>query len=210
MPSYRHHEMGDLIVHINVKFPDSLSPELLAPLESILPPRPELPTFPENIHVDEHVELVEASDRKKAGGGHHGDDAMDEDDDGQGGGPQVQCAKYVFPLSPHRFSLLSRSSCLTSAFSSSALTASRSSPSNISTLTTSTSPPSSSIVDSIPPFSSCSALHFSPFPFPFTLAFALPPFFETHRETLSRTVLTRPPSALRRSWFERRLNGDYS
>ncbi|NXD32449.1 MAS5 protein, partial [Spelaeornis formosus] len=39
MPSYRHHELGDLVVQINVKFPDSLDPAALAPLESILPPR---------------------------------------------------------------------------------------------------------------------------------------------------------------------------
>jgi len=90
MPSYRHHEMGDLIVHLNVKFPDSLDPEALGPLESILPPRPDQPTFPENIHIDEHVEMVDAADRKSRS--QMDPDAMDEDDE-QGGGPQVQCAK---------------------------------------------------------------------------------------------------------------------
>ena len=91
MPSYRNHDMGDLIVHLTVKFPDHLDPESLAPLESILPPRPEQPTFPENIHLDEHVEMVDAGDRKTRS---MDPDAMDEDDE-QGGGPQVQCAKYV-------------------------------------------------------------------------------------------------------------------
>ncbi|ORY89346.1 putative YDJ1-mitochondrial and ER import protein [Leucosporidium creatinivorum] len=89
MPSYRHHEMGDLIVHLSVKFPDSLDPEALGPLESILPPRPEQPTYPENIHLDEHVEMVDAADRKSRS--QMDPDAMDEDDE-QGGGPQVQCA----------------------------------------------------------------------------------------------------------------------
>ena len=92
MPSYRNHDMGDLIVQINVKFPDKLDPELLGPLESILPPRPALPEFPKEIHIDEHVEMVDADERRTRSG-RGGDDAMDEDD--EAGGPQVQCAKYV-------------------------------------------------------------------------------------------------------------------
>lgn len=94
MPSHRHHELGDLVVQINVKFPDSLDPAALAPLESILPPRPELPKFPKNIHVDE-VPMVDVADRRtKSGLGSnpHGDDAMDTDEEG-GAGPQVQCAQ---------------------------------------------------------------------------------------------------------------------
>ncbi|GAA5962620.1 hypothetical protein JCM8115_002147, partial [Rhodotorula mucilaginosa] len=96
MPSHRHHEMGDLVVQINVKFPDSLDPATLAPLEAILPPRPELPTYPENVHVDE-VAMVDPSERRTksglgSGGAHqHGDDAMDTDEEGNG--PQVQCAQ---------------------------------------------------------------------------------------------------------------------
>lgn len=89
MPSHRHHEMGDLIVQINVKFPDHIDPEQLGPLETILPPRRELPTFPDNIHIDEHVELLEASERKARSADPN---AMDEDDE-EGGGPQVQCAQ---------------------------------------------------------------------------------------------------------------------
>lgn len=81
--------MGDLIVQINVKFPESLDPETLGPLESILPPRPELPTFPDNIHVDDHVELHEASERKARAADPN---AMDEDDE-ESGGPQVQCGQ---------------------------------------------------------------------------------------------------------------------
>lgn len=96
MPAHRHHDMGDLIVQINVTFPEKLDPTLLAPLEQILPPRPEQPQYPKNIHIDE-VDMVDASERRtKSGmgnGGHSHGDAMDTDDeDGQGGGPQVQCA----------------------------------------------------------------------------------------------------------------------
>ncbi|GAA6000106.1 hypothetical protein JCM10207_006054 [Rhodosporidiobolus poonsookiae] len=95
MPSYRHHEMGDLVVQIAVKFPESLDPAALAPLESILPPRPDLPTYPKEIHVDEIEHMFDASERRsKSGAGAGGyDEAMDTDDEeGQGGGPQVQCA----------------------------------------------------------------------------------------------------------------------
>ncbi|GAA5940439.1 hypothetical protein JCM3775_005092 [Rhodotorula graminis] len=92
MPSHRHHEMGDLIVHINVKFPDSLDPAALEPLEHILPARPVLPTFGKDVHVDE-VDMVDAADRRtKSGhgqGGAYDDDQMDTDD--EGAGPQVQC-----------------------------------------------------------------------------------------------------------------------
>ncbi|BGP24958.1 DnaJ family protein [Rhodotorula toruloides] len=94
MPSYRHHELGDLVVQINVKFPDSLDPAAVAPLENILPPRPDLPTYPPNVHVDE-VEMTDASERRTksglGGNGGFGDDAMDTDEEG-GAGPQVQCA----------------------------------------------------------------------------------------------------------------------
>ncbi|KAI5475158.1 DnaJ family protein [Pseudohyphozyma bogoriensis] len=89
MPSYRHHEMGDLIVQLNVKFPDSLDAEKLGPLESILPPRPDQPTYPKEIHIDEDVEMVDADERRTRSG--RGEDMMDEDDE-QAGGPQVQCA----------------------------------------------------------------------------------------------------------------------
>jgi len=96
MPSYRHHEMGDLYIQFNVIFPDSLDAAALAPLETILPSRPEVPTYPAEIHVDDHLELQDAAERRggRAAGGATSEDAMDEDDE-QGGGPQVQCAKYV-------------------------------------------------------------------------------------------------------------------
>lgn len=84
--------MGDLIVHMNVKFPDSLDPSVLGPLESILPPRPELPTFPDNVHIDDQVEMQDASDRKMRNGAGPGGMDVDDDDEDGGHGPQVQCA----------------------------------------------------------------------------------------------------------------------
>ncbi|KAK4056659.1 Type I HSP40 co-chaperone [Microbotryomycetes sp. JL221] len=91
MPSYRHHEMGDLLIHMNVTFPDSLDPAVLAPLESILPARPELPTYPDNIHIDDQIEMQDASDRK-ARNGAGGAGGMDVDSEDEGDRPSVQCA----------------------------------------------------------------------------------------------------------------------
>lgn len=96
MPSYRHHEMGDLIVQLSVKFPDVLDPELLAPLETILPARPPLPDYGKEVHLDNAVEMGDA-DEKRAGTG-RGEDAMDEDDE-QSGGPQVSFGfHFGFPF----------------------------------------------------------------------------------------------------------------
>lgn len=91
MPSFRHHEMGDLYVKINVTFPESIPKELVPHLEQALPPRTPAETFPDSIHIDEVV-LSEPSDREKASHQNGGGDDMDEDDE-EGGGPQVQCAQ---------------------------------------------------------------------------------------------------------------------
>lgn len=88
MPSYRHHELGDLYVRINVKFPESISPEVIPALESALPPRKAIQKFGKKFHVDE-VTLEEPNDRQKRSAA-SGDD-MDEDDDERG--PGVQCAQ---------------------------------------------------------------------------------------------------------------------
>jgi DnaJ family protein A protein 2 len=91
MPSYRHHELGDLYIKFNVTFPDSIPPHLIAGLESALPARTPAKPVAKGLHVDE-VELSEPSDRQKQA--IPTDDDMDEDDEGgQGGGPGVQCAQ---------------------------------------------------------------------------------------------------------------------
>lgn len=79
--------MGDLIVQINVVFPATLDPAALGPLESILPPRPELPTYGKEIHLDEDVNMVDAEDRRTRSGR---DDEMEQDEQ-EGGGQGVQC-----------------------------------------------------------------------------------------------------------------------
>lgn len=91
MPSYRHHEPGDMIVSIRVAFPDSLPPDAVPALESVLPRRPAPPQFAVNIHVEE-VELEDATDRQtRTAHRSNGAEGMDEDDE-TGGQPHVQCA----------------------------------------------------------------------------------------------------------------------
>ncbi|KAH9914698.1 uncharacterized protein B0H18DRAFT_1087735 [Fomitopsis serialis] len=87
MPSYRHHEPGDLIVHFTIKFPDSIDPSLISALERVLPPRTPIEKFPKSITLEE-VELEEADTRQRARAS-AGGDAMDEDEEGE---PRVQCA----------------------------------------------------------------------------------------------------------------------
>lgn len=85
MPSYRHHEPGDLFVHFTVKFPNRIDPSLVSHLERVLPARAPLEKFPKNIALEE-VELEEADNRQRA---RASADAMDEDEEGE---PRVQCA----------------------------------------------------------------------------------------------------------------------
>jgi len=88
MPSYRHHEPGDLYVRLNVSFPQSLDPAVVPLLEEALPPRKPLPTYTNNVHIDE-VELSDL-DARQAKAAQKGGDDMDEDD--ESGEPRVQCA----------------------------------------------------------------------------------------------------------------------
>ncbi|PWN47209.1 putative YDJ1-mitochondrial and ER import protein [Violaceomyces palustris] len=94
MPSYRHHEMGDLYVNLSVSFPDSIPIENLPLLEQALPPRKALPKTKKDIDVEDVV-MDEIDEREARSARTNGAGAgMDEDDDeGPGGGPQVQCAQ---------------------------------------------------------------------------------------------------------------------
>ncbi|PLW07125.1 hypothetical protein PCASD_24796 [Puccinia coronata f. sp. avenae] len=91
MPSPRYHNPGDLILSIKVVFPDSIPPESCQALQALLPPPRPLPTWGDNILVDE-VTMVDASDARTKSRGRV--DEMDEDDEGGGSGqPHVQCAQ---------------------------------------------------------------------------------------------------------------------
>lgn len=102
MPSYRHHELGDLYVKINVAFPESIDKELVPHLEKALPARTPAKTYPPAIHVDE-VGLSEPTEREKASHA-NGSDDMDDDEE-EGGGPQVQCAQRESLLTDSEVSL---------------------------------------------------------------------------------------------------------
>jgi hypothetical protein len=96
MPSYRHHELGDLYVQIKVNFPTSIDPAVIPLLEQALPTRNAMPKLSKKAHIDE-VTLEEPNDRQRKSAANNGDE-MDEDDDER---PGVACAQ--------RMSLLSRS-----------------------------------------------------------------------------------------------------
>ncbi|KAI9256610.1 hypothetical protein BDA99DRAFT_441673 [Phascolomyces articulosus] len=93
MPTYRHHDKGNLFIKFVVDFPPPnwTDGDTIARLESILPQRPSLP--PNGEKHPEDVTMQDASEQQqsRAHNQHHPMD-MDEEDDGQGG-PGVQCAQ---------------------------------------------------------------------------------------------------------------------
>lgn len=97
MPSYRHHELGDLYVRLNVVFPESLPVEVIPQLEKALPTRKAVQQFPKKFHLDEVV-LSEPNDRQRRSAASNGEDMDEDDEDGR---PGVQCAQREYLLS-HR------------------------------------------------------------------------------------------------------------
>lgn len=90
MPSYRHHELGDIYVRMNVVFPDSLPETAFPLLETALAPR-QVPAKPATGHVEEV--MVEEPDPTRA---RRDENGMDEDEEAGGHGPHgVQCANQV-------------------------------------------------------------------------------------------------------------------
>ncbi len=100
MPSFRHHEPGELYIRINVKFPETVDIASIPLLENALPPRKEMTKFAKKTHVDE-VLLEEPNDRQRRSAASNGDE-MDEDEEG-GGRSGVQCAQREYSLHPSRF-----------------------------------------------------------------------------------------------------------
>jgi len=98
MPSYRHHDFGNLYIKFEVEFPTpewatTVGVDLLG-LRQYLP-GPAAMQIPPNIHVDEAVlASVDPMQQRRAEMGTSGaraNGAMDEDDD-EGGPHGVQCA----------------------------------------------------------------------------------------------------------------------
>lgn len=91
MPSYRHHDFGNLYIKFDVEFPESNfnTPEKLMALEKILPKRKQ-PEIPADAMVDDVV--LEDVDPREHARASHGATGMDEDEDMHGGSERVQCA----------------------------------------------------------------------------------------------------------------------
>ena len=93
MPSLRHHDFGNLYIQFDVKFPPANfnTPENIAKLEHILPPRKIANAPPEDAMMEDfELEEVDSSGQRRA----HGATSMDEEDeDGvPAGAERMQCA----------------------------------------------------------------------------------------------------------------------
>ncbi|KAF3932478.1 hypothetical protein ABW19_dt0206659 [Dactylella cylindrospora] len=89
MPSYRHHDYGDLFIQFEIKFPEKhfATPEKLEQLATILPPRDETKA-PEDAMVDDvGLEELDPVAQARAFNG-----PSEEDDDEHQGHERVQCA----------------------------------------------------------------------------------------------------------------------
>lgn len=93
MPSFRHHDHGNLYIKFDVKFPEKDQLQNLDLLEKVLPPRVDQHTPPTDAMVED-FELEDPeneTDQARA----HGAAAAgmdDDDDDVPGGAERVQCA----------------------------------------------------------------------------------------------------------------------
>jgi len=92
MPSYRHHDHGNLYIQFDVKFPPNYFNDIdkILALEQILPPR-NPSGLPADVMDFEEVQLeeIDPSQQARAAG-----NAMEEDDEEHTGhgGDRVQCA----------------------------------------------------------------------------------------------------------------------
>ncbi|EZF25364.1 chaperone DnaJ [Trichophyton rubrum D6] len=92
MPSYRHHDFGNLYIQFNVQFPEKDQLQNLELLEKVLPPRltQEMPP-PDSMVEDFVLENVDSNGgQARAQGAARGDD--DEDDGIPPGAERMQCA----------------------------------------------------------------------------------------------------------------------
>jgi DnaJ family protein A protein 2 len=93
MPSYRHHDCGNMYVRFDVRFPEknwTIEPAAFQVLKKILPPPIDSTTPPDETMTDMvDLEDIDASQQQRAQ-----NHAMeDEDEDGHpAGGERVQCA----------------------------------------------------------------------------------------------------------------------
>ncbi|KAL4912033.1 hypothetical protein BDW62DRAFT_35304 [Aspergillus aurantiobrunneus] len=92
MPSFRHHDHGNLYIQFEVKFPEKDKLQNLQLLEQVLPPRKQLAQAPADAMVED-FELEEVDGTEGSQARAHGAAGMDdEDDDVPPGAERVQCA----------------------------------------------------------------------------------------------------------------------
>jgi DnaJ family protein A protein 2 len=93
MPSHRHHDMGNMYIHFNVKFPEknwTRDQSAFAALQKILP-QPSVQNVPPAEAMTEPVDLEDMDSHTQSRV--FGSPGMDEDDeDGHPGAERVQCA----------------------------------------------------------------------------------------------------------------------
>lgn len=95
MPSYRHHDFGNLYIQFDVKFPKTGELKNLQLLEQVLPPRLPQPEPPSDAMVEDYeLEDVDPSSHAQARAQGAAAAAMDDDDDDgvPPGAERVQCA----------------------------------------------------------------------------------------------------------------------
>jgi DnaJ homolog subfamily A member 2 len=91
MPSFRHHDFGNLYVQFAVKFPDKTELRNLEQLENVLPPRMVQAPPPADSMVDDYdIEDVDARGHARAQGA--AGLGEDDDDDVPPGAERMQCA----------------------------------------------------------------------------------------------------------------------
>ena len=91
MPSYRHHDFGNLYIQFDVKFPDRTELRNLELLENVLPPRRQQHLPPRDAMVED-FDLEDVDPRGQARA--HGATGMDDEDE-EGipqGAERMQCA----------------------------------------------------------------------------------------------------------------------
>lgn len=92
MPSFRHHDFGNLYIQFDVKFPQAGDMQNLHLLEQVLPPRLQQASPPAEAMIEDfELEDIDASQSAQARA--HGAGAEDDDEDGvPPGAERMQCA----------------------------------------------------------------------------------------------------------------------
>ena len=92
MPSFRHHDFGNLYLQFDVKFPEKTELQNIELLERVLPPRAQRQAPPSDSMVEDFdLEDVDARQQARA----HGAAGLNDDEDEEGiphGAERMQCA----------------------------------------------------------------------------------------------------------------------